>query len=121
MNLFKKADSSELAINYWNASQFLVSDIVLALTDNLIKEGKEFYAVFQNEKFLFIMQYYLFDFLAVKKYLGIKGDYVERAGDVYSKTFNPKRFPAVLTYDKKEMQVRAKKILNKIMLDISRL
>lgn len=121
MNLFKRATSEQEAFDYWSASQFELSDIVLSLTDNLIKNGMKLYSVFKNEKFLTLMRYYTFDFAEVKKYLGIEGNYVERAGDVYDAKFNPKRDKSVLTLNRDEMKLRSKNVYDKILRDLSKL
>ena len=53
----------------------------------------------------------MLDFALLKKQLGINGDYVERAGDVYSPDFNPKRNITVLEYDEETMRKKAEYVL----------
>ena len=118
---FKLANSHEEAVEYWKASQFDLSDIILALTDNGMNVGIGIYSFFQREDFLRFMNLYKFNFALVKEELGIWGEYVERKGDVYSKTFNSKRNPKVLKLMKNKLEERATEVFENIIKDFDTL
>lgn len=115
MNFLNPAPSHEIAVKNWNGAQFDLSDVILSLTDNGLEVGAKMFLAFKNPAFLKLMEMYSCDFESMKKYLGIEGDYVIRAGDVYSADFNPKRNPSVLTLSKDEMSIRADKLYEKLI------
>lgn len=118
-NLLNFEPNPEIAVKTWQNSQFEIADIVLSLTDNKQKDaGLKLYSLFQNESFLQLMHIYTCDFKAIKTILGIKGEYVERKGDVYSNTFNPKRRNGILTLDSNEMGKRGLKIFDALMAEL---
>ena len=119
MNYFCYQANSDVAMYYWNDSQFDLSDIVLSLTDNNIRIGAKIYAIFCRPEVLNLMQCFVCDFTKIKQDLGIDGDYVERRGDVYSKCFNPVRNKEVLTLTINEMKIRAREVYENIISDLS--
>ena len=62
---------------------------------------------------------YGYDFDSIKKILGIEGEYVERKGDLYSPTFDPKRNVTVLTLPQKEMETRAEKVYKDLIQELN--
>ena len=105
---FILADSQEDAVEYWRNSQYELTDIVLALTDNGVYEGMKLYSAFKNQGFLALMNVFKFNFDLAKRELGINGEYVERGGDVYAQDYNPKRNPKVLSITGKDLAIKAK-------------
>ena len=116
---FKQANSLKEAVEYWDSSQFELTDIVLALTDHKIDVGLKLYMLFSKQDFLDIMKIFKFNFKQVKEELGIWGEYVERKGDIYSKTFNPKRNPSVLKLELGKLPERAQEIYDEILAELS--
>ena len=112
---FELAKSQQDAIEYWNKSQYDLTDIILAMTDNGIFEGHKLYAVFKLDTFMAIMNICKFNFKLAKKELGIMGDYVERGGDIYSNDYNPKRHPEVLTLKGEELQKKSTEVYKTIL------
>ena len=111
-------------VNYnnkkWKSSQYNLSDVVLSLTDkNPYGAGLKLYTLFNYDAFLNVVQYYNCDFDSIKKILGINGEYVERKGDLYSPTFDPKRNANVLTLPQKEMEIRAEKIYKDLIQELN--
>ena len=119
MRYFYYEEDSKTAEKIWNQSQFELGDIVLSLTDQGINTGEKIYAVFCRDEVLAITKYFICDFSKIKTYLGINGNYIERRGDIYSKTFNPRRNPKVLTLSADEMKTRADEIYKYIMKDLN--
>ena len=118
---FELANSQKEALEYWNNSQYELTDFILAMTDNGIVEGAKIYEAFKSEGFLAIVNMFKFNFALAKRELGINGEYVERGGDVYDEKYNPKRNPQVLTKSKEEMQVKAKEVYDNIELELKKL
>ena len=116
---FEQANSLEEAVEYWESSQYDLSDIVLALTDHQIDVGLKFYMLFSNKNFMDAMNGIKFNFKQVKEELGIWGEYVERKGDVYSETFNPKRNSSVLKLDLAKLPERAQEIYNEVVAELN--
>ena len=114
-NYYKLTSSQDEALEYWKKSQYDLADIVLALTDQGIMEGLQFYDMFKREEFLAMMQVAKLNFALIKKKLGINGEYVERKGDVYSENFNPKRNFKVLKYMDEDLKKVAKEVLDEFM------
>ena len=112
---FELANSQEDAVEYWNKSQYDLTDIILAMTDNGIFEGHKLYALFKLEVFNAVMNVCKFNFKLVKNELGISGDYVERGGNVYASDYNPKRNPQVLIFSGEELQKRATEVYKTIL------
>lgn len=106
------------AIKKWEESQYDLSDIVLALTDRRIFYGAKIYAIFCRKEVLNLMQCFVCDFTKIKIDLGILGDYVERAGNVFAHTFNPKRNNKSITLGLEAMRQRAKLVYKHLMLDL---
>ncbi len=111
---FILADSQQQAIDYWNNSQYDLTDFVLALTDNGIVEGGMLYEVFKEENFLKLMNIFKFNFALAKSEIGVNGEYVQRNENVYDVNYNPKRNASVLTLSKEEMQSKAKEVYAEI-------
>ena len=111
---FILADSQQQAIDYWNNSQYDLTDLVLALTDNGIVEGGMLYEVFKEENFLKLMNIFKFNFALAKSEIGVNGEYVQRNENVYDVNYNPKRNASVLTLSKEEMQSKAKEVYAEI-------
>ena len=112
---FLATKSSQEAVDDWKQSQFDLADIVLALTDNNLLVGHKLYHLFKNEAFCAVMTLFKFNFKLVKQELGIRGEYVERGGDIYSPTFNPARNPEVLKYDRNKLKEASKTTYNGII------
>jgi hypothetical protein len=121
MKYFYYQPQKDMAIQHWENSQFDLCDIVLSLTDNHILIGARIYAIFCRPEVLNLMKYFICDFIKIKNDLGIVGSYVERAGNIYSKTFNPLRNTYVLHYTYREMGNRAKYVYKNIMSDLSKI
>ena len=110
-------DSNE-AVKKWEQSQYDLSDIVLALTDRKIFYGAKIYAIFCRKEVLNLMEYFVCDFKKIKRDLGILGDYVERSGNVFEHTYNPKRNNKSITLELEEMNQRAKSVYKHLMFDL---
>ena len=119
MIYFSYEHNEDAAIQHWENSQFDLSDVVLALTDNHIFIGAKIYAVFCRPEVLNLMQYYVCDFAKIKHDLGILDNYVARYGDVYSKSFNPSRNITAISLTIDEMKHRAIRVYKRIMEDLS--
>lgn len=107
---FEMAKSQDEAVKYWYKSQYNLSDIVLAMTDNGVFEGHKLFGFFSLEAVSAMMNIYKFNFKLVKKQLGINGNYVDRSGDIFAKDYNPNRNPDVLTIKGDEFKERAEKV-----------
>ena len=118
MKYFCHCAQQDNAIQYWYSAQFDLCDIVLSLTDNHIQIGAKIYAIFCRPEVLNLMKYFICDFIKIKNDLGIVGSYVERAGNIYSKSFNPLRNNNVLTLSKFEMRNKSKQIYMSIIADL---
>ena len=118
---FELAKSTKDAVLYWEKSQYDLSDIVLALTDNLIDEGLKLYTIFKSQNFLAIMNLYKLNFAFLKKELGITGNYVERTGNIYSKMFNPPRHKETLSLTGNDLQIAAIKVYDKFISELNKI
>ena len=121
MKYFKFSQSEEESRECWENSQFKLTDVVLALTDNGIIEGLKIYELLSKPEILNSMDFFICDFDSIKERLGINGDYVEREGNVYSKNFNPKRNPSVLTLNVQDMQIMAIDVYDTMLSDLQEL
>ena len=121
MNYFHLAQDEEKAFFNWENNQFNLCDIVLSLTDNLIPYGLKIYNIFLREEVKNMMNFFICDFEKIKQDLGIVGAYVERKGNVFSPSFNPKRNQSALILSEYQMSKRAKMVYDKIMLDLNKI
>ena len=115
VNYYKLTSSQTEALEYWKKSQFDLADIVLALTDQGIFEGFQFYDIFKRDEYAAMMNVAMLNFALIKQKLGINGEYVERKGDVHSENFNPKRNFRVLKYMDEELKKRATEVYDEFM------
>lgn len=118
MKYFRFSQSEEESRDFWDKSQFDLSDIVLALTDNKIIEGLKIYQLLSKPEILNSMIFLICDFGAIKERLGIIGDYVERKGNVYSNNFNPKRNPSAITLSVQDLQIMAIDVYDTMLSDL---
>ena len=115
-----KKGQQEEAVKMFEDSTFDMLDIVVSLLDiGLAKESTLLTSVFENEVFLALMNAYTCNFKAIKKILGINGEYVERNGNPKDTNFIPKRNAKVLSFKAEEMQERAKKVYDELILEIN--
>ncbi len=95
--------------------------MVLALTDSGVIEGVYLYNMFRSEDFLKAMNVFKFNFALAKEELGIHGEYVERAGDIFSEDFNPKRNKEVLKLSGEELEEKGKEVYEAIFSEIKKI
>ena len=119
MNYFEYESNQSVAIEKWNTSQFDLTDIVLYLSDRHIIWGIKIYSLFCKEEIKVLLNYFSCNFEQIKKDLCITGDYVERGGNIYSKTFNPKRNMKIK--EPKNLNLRAMRVYDKILIDIEKI
>lgn len=117
MRYFNFEQDEARAVETWNNAQFDLADIVLFLTDNGIMLGAKIYAVFNRVEVKNLLKYFIFDFDAVKKDLNIS-EYVEHEGEVFSKSFNPKRKSINRNISKTELEKKAEFVYWSIINDL---
>ena len=103
----------------WENSQFLLADVVLFLTDRKIVWGQKIYNIFINQEVQHLLNCFSVDFNQIKKDLGLDLDYVERGGNVFSHSYNPKRNFTILSSN--GIEYRAMMVYETILKDLEKI